>query len=338
MFLYLVDERSPIYLNFNQNGNDTQVQFKYISYPLFFQIKKDEKVKDLYDKVLKRIQKKNFFVTEKYKYLIKNNPEKRIFDLNIIHGNDTKYEGFLNFLLWKKETCKFCWGSNTKKYYCSISGFISDYQALEEKFEKDKNPIILLATSECYNLTGRKTIYNNCPLFNINNKNTGNNLINKTTQEEISLKNCLELFISNENIQEDDSYFCSKCKKLQKSKLKLQIYKPPHYLIILLKRYDFNKNYGNMFYGEKNDTFVSYPTKDFDIREYIVGPEKNKAIYDLYGVIEHYGSMNQGHYTAICKNNNKWINYNDSSLDINKNPVSKNAYVLFYKIQNNEEE
>jgi ubiquitin C-terminal hydrolase len=124
---------------------------------------------------------------------------------------------------------------------------------------------------------------------------------------------------------------------LQKSKLKLQIYKPPHYLIFLLKRYDFKKNYGNTFYGEKNNNFVLYPIKDFDIREYIVGPEKNKAIYDLYGVIEHYGSMNQGHYTAICKNNNKWINYNDSSLEIAKNPISKNAYVLFYKMHNDGE-
>ena len=64
--------------------------------------------------------------------------------------------------------------------------------------------------------------------------------------------------------------------------------------------------------------------------------EENNAIYDLYGIIEHFGTMSSGHYTAICKNNNKWINYNDSSLDINKNPVSKNAYVLFYKKQNNE--
>ena len=45
--------------------------------------------------------------------------------------------------------------------------------------------------------------------------------------------------------------------------------------------------------------------------------------------------MNQGHYTAICKNNDKWISYNDSNLSISKNPVSKNAYVLFYKMQNN---
>jgi len=26
------------------------------------------------------------------------------------------------------------------------------------------------------------------------------------------------------------------------------------------------------------------------------------AIYDLYAVSNHYGSLNGGHYTAMCKN------------------------------------
>ena len=120
---------------------------------------------------------------------------------------------------------------------------------------------------------------------------------------------------------------------MQKSKQKLQIYKPPHYLIILLKRYNFKKSEGNNFSGEKNNTFISYPIDNFDIREYIEGPEKNKALYELYGVIEHYGTLNQGHYKAICKNDGNWISYNDSLIDIVKSPVTKNAYVLFYKMK-----
>ena len=132
---------------------------------------------------------------------------------------------------------------------------------------------------------------------------------------------------------QDDSWFCSRCKKLEKSKQKLQIYKPPNYLIILLKRYNYKKELGQTFSGEKNNIFISYPTNNFDITEYIEGPEKNKAKYDLYGVIEHYGTLNQGHYTAICKNDGNWVSYNDSSIKIVDTPVSKNAYVLFYKMK-----
>jgi hypothetical protein len=298
-------------------------------------MKKDETLNQLYNTAYQRIKSQNFFIQEKFNYFVKNNDNRKILDLNIIHGKDTKNQSFFSYFFSWEDTCKFCGESNNKNYYCSISNLGGYNKTLEEAFDKFKSPIILLATSECYNLFGEKTIYENCPLFN--GLSESNNLADKFTYENILLKNCLELFISNENFQEDDSWFCSQCKKLQKSKQKLQIYKPPNYLIILLKRYNFKKNYGNIYYGEKNNSFITYPINNFDIREYIVGPEKNKAIYDLYGVIEHYGTMNQGHYTAICKNNDKWISYNDANLSISKNPVSKNAYVLFYKMQNNKE-
>ena len=40
--------------------------------------------------------------------------------------------------------------------------------------------------------------------------------------------------------------------------------------------------------------------------------------------------MNGGHYTAICKNQGNWVNYNDSSISIENDPVTRNAYILFY--------
>ena len=335
IFIYPIEPQKPdlnYYTYYNENN---PVQLKYISYPLFFQMKKDETVNHLYNLVLQRIKSQNIFIQERYNLFLKNNTKRKILDLNIIHGKETKNQSFFSYFFSWEDTCKFCGESNNKNYYCSILNLKANDKTLEEAFDKFKRPIILLATSECYNLFGDKTIYNNCPLFNSFSGN--NNLNDKFTYENILLKDCLELFISNENVQEDDTWYCSICKKLQKSKQKLQIYKPPNYLIILLKRYNFKKNYGNIYYGEKNNTFITYEINNFDIREYIVGPEKDKAIYDLYGVIEHYGTMNQGHYTAICKNNDKWISYNDSNLSIIKNPVSKNAYVLFYKMQKNKE-
>jgi ubiquitin carboxyl-terminal hydrolase 4/11/15 len=60
-----------------------------------------------------------------------------------------------------------------------------------------------------------------------------------------------------------------------------------------------------------------------------------KAIYDLYAVSNHFGSLNGGHYTAFARNpiSNKWNDFDDSNVnkmspgDVN----SKAAYVLFYK-------
>lgn len=58
-------------------------------------------------------------------------------------------------------------------------------------------------------------------------------------------------------------------------------------------------------------------------------------IYDLFGVSQHSGSLNGGHYTAICKNllDQQWYNFNDSSVypaALDK-IITPEAYVLFYR-------
>jgi ubiquitin C-terminal hydrolase len=50
-------------------------------------------------------------------------------------------------------------------------------------------------------------------------------------------------------------------------------------------------------------------------------PEGKKLIYNCYGVINHYGSMHFGHYTAYAKNNGKWYCYDDSTTTPN-NPIT----------------
>ena len=64
------------------------------------------------------------------------------------------------------------------------------------------------------------------------------------------------------------------------------------------------------------------------------------AVYDLYGVIQHFGGVSFGHYIALCKNeiNNKWYEYDDGNIveksieEVEDNP---SAYLLFYKLKNN---
>ena len=43
---------------------------------------------------------------------------------------------------------------------------------------------------------------------------------------------------------------------------------------------------------------------------------KEQIIYVLYGIVNHYGTMGGGHYTAYCKNflNNKWYEFDDSRV------------------------
>ena len=329
-FIYPIEHQKPIreYVYYNHGK-----PLKYLSYPLFFQIKQDTTVNELINKVLNRIRSLHFYVDNNLELYLDRKEYSKIIQLNLIHSKDTKKDGFLSWF-YIEDICKFCNESNETNYYCPISKKLgTSDKKVKEAFQKVKKPVILAATSDCYNLNGDGRIYLESDLFT-SNTNSDNYIT--SNYASCLLKDCLQLFVTNENFQ-DESWYCSNCKKLQKSKQKLEIYKPPNYLIILIKRYNFNKNLGTNIVGEKNNTFISYPTNNFDIREYIVGPEKDKAIYDLYGVIEHYGTLNQGHYTAICKNDGNWVSYNDSVIKIVDNPVTKNAYVLFYKMKNIEE-
>jgi hypothetical protein len=55
----------------------------------------------------------------------------------------------------------------------------------------------------------------------------------------------------------------------------------------------------------------------------------------LYGIINHYGSINGGHYISFIKNErtNQWWEYDDSTVkQLGESQVrSKFAYILFYK-------
>lgn len=68
--------------------------------------------------------------------------------------------------------------------------------------------------------------------------------------------------------------------------------------------------------------------------------EERMQIYDLYGVSNHFGSLNGGHYTAYGYNEpkGKWYEFNDSSVSgVSKveEIVSPGAYILFYRRREN---
>ena len=97
---------------------------------------------------------------------------------------------------------------------------------------------------------------------------------------------------------------------------------------------------------KKIDSKVDYPLTDLDISKYVLSNNKNKFLkYDLFAVINHYGTLVFGHYTAFCKNSidNKWYEFNDSSINeikiknaVMKNDDNKNNENLNFFNNNNE--
>ena len=147
---------------------------------------------------------------------------------------------------------------------------------------------------------------------------------------KMTLEKCLKKFIKEEQLEEGDEWYCSKCKEHVLAKKKMDFFYLPKILIICFKRFIKDSSY-----WEKNDDEVIFPINDFDMKEFVIGPDKYHSKYDLFAVSQHYGGTGGGHYTAVCKNNGKWFSYNDSSCHetSESDALSSAAYVLFYRRQ-----
>ncbi|MCO5562653.1 hypothetical protein L7F22_016281 [Adiantum nelumboides] len=151
----------------------------------------------------------------------------------------------------------------------------------------------------------------------------------------VSILDCLALFVTPETLSGHDRYKCANCKIPQLSTKKLSIYRAPAILVLHLKRF-----HGSGPFFKKDDTPVSYPVRGLNLTEFFGSTSQIKyahgALYDLYAVCHHSGSIGYGHYTANCKDaDGSWYLFNDSlvSPSNESNVVSSSAYILFYQLR-----
>ncbi|XP_049889578.1 ubiquitin carboxyl-terminal hydrolase 8 isoform X1 [Epinephelus moara] len=144
-----------------------------------------------------------------------------------------------------------------------------------------------------------------------------------------SLQDCLRLFSKEEKLTDNNKVFCRHCKAHRDSTKKLEVWKVPPILLVHLKRFSYEGRW-----KQKLQTSVDFPLDSLDLAQYVIGPKQNLKKYSLYGVSNHYGGLDGGHYTAYCKNVHKqrWYKFDDHEVtDISTSSVkSSAAYILFY--------
>jgi len=146
----------------------------------------------------------------------------------------------------------------------------------------------------------------------------------------MDLHDCLSLFTSNEQLSENDLWYCPTCKLHVQAFKKLDLWKLPNILVIHLKRFNFSK-----YSREKLTVKVEFPIDNLQLSEFVLNDVEKNTTYSLFAVSNHIGSIGGGHYTSYCKNHNdgEWYEYNDSLVSSLKFPqryLSNNAYVLYY--------
>ncbi|KAH6915962.1 ubiquitin-specific protease [Coprinopsis sp. MPI-PUGE-AT-0042] len=169
-------------------------------------------------------------------------------------------------------------------------------------------------------------------------------------KQGISLQDCLDEFVKEEQLGEDDLWYCPSCKKHQQATKKFDLWKAPDILVVHLKRFSNNRTL-----RDKIDTFVDFPIDGLDLSDKVgerlvaerlkkdgIELEELKSVnldeplvYDLFGVDEHMGGLGGGHYRAYASNhlNGKWYHFDDAYVTTAKaeNAVNASAYLLFYR-------
>lgn len=154
----------------------------------------------------------------------------------------------------------------------------------------------------------------------------------KENEKNISIYDCLKLFSQEEILEENNEWYCSICKQHKKASKKIEFFRLPPILIFHLKRFKTKNNE-----KRKKGSFVDIPLINLDLKDFLIKEKKieNNTLYELYGIIDHKGSMGYGHYISKCKNplDGQWHKFDDEEIRIidEKNVVTENAYILFFR-------
>ena len=250
--------------------------------------------------------------------------------------NDIPFQIFLTKNIEERDNDKIY--MINKNNFFNLSNEFIEFLDIKSYNEPITNLLIFMEEKE-YNIVvefNTESNYINSKLYKLNNCITNKLEYNEVEEGKesdsdsgiITLKKCFNLFSSEEKLKENDEWFCPHCKNHVLANKKMELYYTPKILIICFKRFIKHSSY-----WEKNEETIIFPINNLDMKEFIVGPDKDHSVYDLFAVSEHYGGTGFGHYTAVCKNFDKWYSYNDSSVHetSESNIISSAAYVLFYR-------
>ena len=122
----------------------------------------------------------------------------------------------------------------------------------------------------------------------------------------VSLIDCFDLFVQDELLSGWRNEVSGNIEPVKKN---IVFWNFPRILMITLKRYSSDGRH-------KNNALVDFPTdQPLDLSKYIIGYKATSYKYKLFGVANHMGGVNGGHYTAFIRpNGEKWLCCNDTSV------------------------
>ncbi|KAF3697853.1 Ubiquitin carboxyl-terminal hydrolase 47 [Channa argus] len=149
-----------------------------------------------------------------------------------------------------------------------------------------------------------------------------------------SVEHGLETFFKGETVSEDNRMYCNQCYEKREAEITCDITHNPEVLTLLLKRFRFDN---------KRKCYVKLHSK-VEVPQ-ALHSELFSCPYDLYALVNHYGNLAGGHYTAEIKSfeTGVWYCFNDDTVTMQSQPLfgkgntsvrSCTAYLLMYRKRN----
>ena len=109
--------------------------------------------------------------------------------------------------------------------------------------------------------------------------NDPNSPLGENLSKNITLDDCFKEFRKEELLDEDNKWYCNKCKEHVQATKQLEIFKAPPIIVINLKRFKTGKqrsSYMSMFSGgggSKIDQEIDFPLEGLDMSKYVQSKE-----------------------------------------------------------------
>ena len=149
----------------------------------------------------------------------------------------------------------------------------------------------------------------------------------------VTLMDCFDLNCESEYLEGENAWFNETLGKKQNVHKRLVYWSLPDVMILDIKRFEYSPESDSYV---KNQTAIRIPVENVDFSKYVEGYNKESYVYDLYGICNHHGDENFGHYTSTVRTaNSKWYNFNDANVkevSIGDSEIVGNTpYCLFYR-------
>lgn len=184
---------------------------------------------------------------------------------------------------------------------------------LKSLYEKD-------GYSEILNMCSGVVVHYIDPLANVSSTVSHHHSISPDTftilnlpipfRETINLYDCFNCFCAKEMLLKENSYYNEKTRQKEEAVKYTCFWSFPKVLSIGLNRSTYD--------GKKRTELIHFP-QVLDLSSYSTGYKRRENVYDLIGICNHNGTVENGHYTCFVKKDEKWYFCNDTQVQIVEN-------------------